>query len=49
MMDECEVIDEFPYDTSPLMMEDCVNNEHEDIIRKDLVEKNDTKLNDEVR
>ena len=30
-------------------MEDCVNDKHEDSIRQDLVEKNYTKVNDEVR
>ena len=49
MMEECEVIDELPDYTSSVMMEDCVNYEHEDSIRKDLVKKNDTKVNDEVR
>ena len=39
----------FPYDISPVFIEDCVNNEHEDSIRNGLVEKNDTKVNDEVR
>ena len=31
------------------MVEGCVNGEHEDSIRKDLVEKNDTKVNVEGR
>ena len=31
------------------MMENCVNNKHEDSIKKYLVEKNDTKVTDEVR
>ena len=28
MMDEYEVIDELPDDTSPVVTEDCVNDEH---------------------
>ena len=40
---------EWPGDKSPVVMEYCVNDEHEDIIRKDPVEKNGTKANDEVR
>ena len=49
IMEECLVIDECPYDTSPVVVEDCVNDEHEGSIRKDLVERNDIKVNDEVR
>ena len=49
MMEEGEVIYKLPYETSPVVMEDCVNNEHQYGIRKDLVYKNDTKVNDEVR
>ena len=35
MMEVCEAIDECPYETSPVVMEDCVNDEHEDSTRKD--------------
>ena len=49
MMDICEVVYAFPYNTDPVVMEDCVNDEHEDSIIKYLVENNDTKLNYEVR
>ena len=49
MMELCEVIYEFPYDTSPVVMEDSVNVEHEDGIWKYLVEKNDTRVSDKVR
>ena len=49
MMEACEVINECPDYTSPVMMENCVNDEHEDSIRKYLVEKNDTKVTDEVQ
>ena len=48
-MDICEVVYAFPYNTDPVVMEDCVNDEHEDSIIKYLVENNDTKLNYEVR
>ena len=34
MMGACEVIDECPDETSPVLMEDSVNYEHEDSIRK---------------
>ena len=43
MMEVCEVIDKFPDDTYPVVMEVCVNEKYEDRIRKDLVEKKDTK------
>ena len=49
MMEVCEVIDKWPYNTSSVAMEHCVNDEHEDSTRKDLAEKNDTKENNEVR
>ena len=49
IMEVCEVIDKFPDDTSPVVMEDYLKDEHEDRIRNDLVEENDTKENNEVR
>ena len=49
MMEECEVINECPDDTSPVVMEDCVNDEHEDSIRNDFIEEDVTEVNDEVR
>ena len=49
MMEECEVIEEFPDNTPPVVMENCVKYEHEDRIIKYLVEKNDAKVNDKVR
>ena len=48
-MEECEVIDECTDEKSPVGMEDCINEEHKDRIRNNLVDKNDTKVNDEVR
>ena len=39
MMEVCEVIDKFPDERSPVVMEDYMNDECEDIIRKYLVEK----------
>ena len=38
-MEVHELIYEFPDDTFPVVMEDCVNNEHKDSIREDLIEK----------
>ena len=49
MLESCEVINEFPDYTSPVMMDNSVNDEHEDSIRKYLVEKNDTKVTDEAQ
>ena len=49
MMEVCEVIDKPPDDTYPVVMEDYVDDEHEDIIREYLVEKNDTNENNKVR
>ena len=49
MIEECELIDKLPEDTTPVLMGDCLNDEHEDSIRKDLVDRNDTKVNDKVR
>ena len=46
MMQECELIDEFPDDTSPVVMEYCANEEHKDSIRNDLIEEIDRKIND---
>ena len=37
IMEECEVIDEHPDDTSPVVMEDRVNGEHKDSTRKDFI------------
>ena len=48
-MEECEVIDECTDYTSPVGMEDCISEEHKDRIRNNQVDKNDTKVNDEVR
>ena len=42
MMEEFGITDEFPYDTYPVVMEDYVNDEHEDIIKNYLVKENDT-------
>ena len=39
IMDECEVVDEFPYNTSQVVMDDCVNDKNRDSIIKDFVEK----------
>ena len=44
-----EVIDEFPDETSPVLMEGCANDEHEDSKKHYLIYKNDTKVTDEVR
>ena len=49
MMEVCEVIDKPPDDIYPVVMEDYVDDEHEDIIREYLVEKNDTNENNKVR
>ena len=49
MMEVCEVIDKLPVDRYPAVMKDSINNEYETIVRKYLVEKNDTKHNNEVR
>ena len=49
IMEVCEEINECPDYTSPVMMENCVNDKHEDSIRNYLVKKNDTKVTDEVR
>ena len=35
MMDVYEVINKFPDETSPVVMGDCVYDEHKDITRKD--------------
>ena len=43
MIELCEVIYKCPNDRYPVMMDDSVNDEHEDIIRNDLVEKDDEK------
>ena len=39
MMEVLEVLDKSPDDTSPVMMENCVNDKHEDSIKKYFVEK----------
>ena len=49
MMEECGVIYECPDDTYPVGMDDFLNDEHENSIRKDLFEENYTNVNDEVR
>ena len=49
MMEVCGVIYECPYKISPVVINDCVNDEHDDSTRTYLVDKNDTKVNDKVR
>ena len=49
MVEVCGVIYKCPDDTPPVVMEYCVNDEHEDSTRKYLVEKNYTKVTNEVR
>ena len=44
-----QVIDKLSDDTSPVAMKNSLYYEHKDIIRKDLVQKNDTKENNEVK
>ena len=39
MVEVCEVIEEWQYETSPVVMKDFVNDEHEDSFRKYLVKK----------
>ena len=48
-MEVCKVIDKFTNDTPPFVTEDDVNYEHEGRIRKDLVNRNDTKENNKLR
>ena len=49
MMEKFEVVYECPDDTSPVVMEDCLNDEHEDSIRNDPIEENDAEVHDELR
>ena len=49
MMEECEIIYDFPSDTSSVVMDDSVNDEHEDSIRNDCIEENYTEVHNEVR
>ena len=49
MMEECEIIYDFPSDTSSVVMDDSVNDEHEDGIRNDCIEENYTEVHNEVR
>ena len=46
-MEVCGIIDEFPDDTSPVMMEDCVNKHLDDITRKYLNEINEIGVDEE--
>ena len=48
MMEVCEVRDEYTYDTSPVVMEDCVNINLDDISRKYLNDINEISVNEEV-
>ena len=48
MMEVCELIYELPGDTSPVVMEDCVNNNLDDITRKYLNEINDIGVDEDV-
>ena len=43
-----EVIDECPYEISPVAMEYCVNEEHKDSNQNDYIEENDTEVRDDV-
>ena len=49
MMEVCEVIDELSDEKPPIVMENFVNDEHKNSIRKYFVEKNDTEITDKVR
>ena len=49
MMEECELIYEFPDDTSLVVMGDFLQDEYEDIIRNGFIEENDTKVKNEVK
>ena len=44
-----EVIDECPYDTYPVLVEDSVNEELDDINQNDLIQENETEVNNEER
>ena len=48
MMEVCELIYKLPGDTSPVVMEDCVNNNLDDITRKYLNEINDIGVDEDV-
>ena len=43
-----ELINESPYETSPVVMKDYINAELEDINHQDLIEENETEVHDEV-
>ena len=47
MMEVCEVIYGFPDNTYPVLMEDCVNNNLDDITRNDLNEINEIGVGEE--
>ena len=49
IMEVWKVIDKFTNDTPPFVTGDYVNYEHEGRIRKDLVNRNDTKENNKLR
>ena len=42
MMEEYEVIYDCPSETYPVVMEDCVKDEHDGSIRNNFIEENDT-------
>ena len=42
-----KVIKELPDDTSPVVMEECVNDETDDEKKRNSIEENETKINDE--
>ena len=48
IMGDCRVLDYWTDDTSPVLMEACVNDEHEDRIINHMIKENDTKVNDEL-
>ena len=47
MMELCEVIDEFPDDTYPVVMEDCMNKKLDGITRKHLNDINEIVVDEE--
>ena len=47
MMEVCELINECPDNTSPVVMEYCVNKNQYDITRKYLNERNDISVDEE--
>ena len=42
-----EVIEDWPYDTPPIIMEECLNEKLDNEDRNNWIEKNNTKLDDE--